>query len=129
MPDNPVIAAEEFVAELSEALTAPTHGECVLCYCARMVRQFGCDTTQRWARRWRDLRAPRATALPRRLEARGGFCDCEIFMNGWTVRDDLLVLDPDTGDLEPPPGDPVCERVRAGSARGCGLWVPRRRGW
>ena len=42
----------------------------------------GCDTMLRWARRWRHLVRPRAAGLERRLEARGGFCDCEIFGNG-----------------------------------------------
>lgn len=128
MNQEPVPTAEEFVAELSRALTAPAPRECVFCYSARMIGQFGCDTTLRWALRWRDLRVPTATGLQRRLESRGGFCDCEIFMNGWTVRDDLLVLDPVTGDLDVPPGDPVCEGVSAGSSRGCRTWVPIGRG-
>jgi len=127
MTHTPATEAEEFVAELAEALTAPDPGECVFCYLARMTGQFGCDTTPRWARRWRERCAPRATALLRRLAARGGFCDCEVFLNGWSYRVDLLVLDPDSGLLDWPLEDPACEGVRAGSTQGCALWVPRRR--
>ncbi|NYJ06208.1 DUF2695 domain-containing protein [Petropleomorpha daqingensis] len=54
-------------------------GECVLCYVHRMISAFGCDGTLRWALRWRDRRAPRATRLEARLTARGALCDCELF--------------------------------------------------
>lgn len=128
MTDTPA-TAEEFVAELAEAITAPGPAECALCYCARMVGQFGCDSTLRWARRWRDVRAPRASALLRRLGERGGFCDCEVFLNGWQLREDLLEVDEDDGGLLLPDADPPCAGVRRGSARACALWVPRRRGW
>ncbi|WP_425464517.1 DUF2695 domain-containing protein [Nocardioides eburneiflavus] len=43
-----------------------------------VVPAFGCCTTLRFATRYRDLRAPRAVGLERRLGDRGGFCDCEI---------------------------------------------------
>src|ERR671933_603003 len=59
------------------------------------------------ARRWRDLRAPRATSLERRLAARGGFCDCEIFLNGWSLRPDLLVADEGDEPAGPSPR-PAC---------------------
>ncbi len=128
-PETPVVAAEEFVAELAESLTAPVRGECVLCYCARRVGQFGCDGSPRWARRWRDVVAPRATALLRRLSERGGFCDCEVFLNGWQLREDLLVVEVVSGELVLPEADPPCAGVRAGSSRPCPLWLPRRSGW
>ena len=84
------------------AVTMSTRpGECVLCYVQRMVTAFGCDGTLRWALRWRDRRAPRATRLKDRLTARGAHCDCELFSN--------------VGD---PPRDP--ERC-AGST---GAWAP-----
>lgn len=129
MTQTPEDTAEEFVAGLARTLTAPVRGECVLCYCARMVGEFGCDTTPRWARRWRDDCAPRATALLRRLQDRGGFCDCEVFLNGWQLRGDLLVVDEDTGEPALPEADPPCAGVRAGSSRPCPLWQPRGRGW
>jgi Protein of unknown function (DUF2695) len=75
----------EVPAILPELLTAPRAGECLLRYTYRMMNSQGCDGTLRWAKRWRDLRAPRHTALERRLGSSGGYCDCEIFMNGWTT--------------------------------------------
>jgi hypothetical protein len=107
------------------ALTDPRAGECLFCYVYRML-EFGCLPDRlTWARRWRDLRAPRATGLERRLEARGGFCDCEIFLNGWQPRE--LVLD-ENGDETYPKVMPPCRGVRAGSTQPCPLWVPKPRG-
>jgi hypothetical protein len=117
---------EADVAALSDALTRPEDGECVLCYVRRMLDAFGCDTTLRWARRWRDLVRPSATGLERRLERRGGFCDCEIFGNGWTLHDDLCVLIED-GDADWPPEPPPCAEVAPRSSQPCSNWVARRR--
>ncbi|MPZ00622.1 MAG: DUF2695 domain-containing protein [Actinophytocola sp.] len=82
--------AESYVAEVQERLTTPGERECLACYVQRMLGEFGCDNTLRWALRWRDLRAPRATALHRSLEDRGGFCDCEVALN---VYPDYMTLD------------------------------------
>ncbi len=68
---------------------SPPPAECVLCFVERTLGACGCDGTLRWARRWRDLRLPRVTGLERRLQARGGCCDCEAFLGGRTVREDL----------------------------------------
>jgi hypothetical protein len=121
---------------LSTALTEPHERECLLCYVHRML-EYGC-TGLRWAVRYRDLRAPRATAMERRLGEKGGYCDCEIFLNGyepapelWTQpqeyeEDGVSCID----DAEPPDQLPACRGVRAGSTQGCTLWVrQRRRGW
>jgi hypothetical protein len=89
-----------------------------------MVEAIGCDTTLRWAMRWRDLRAPRATGLAGRLERRGGFCDCEIFMNGWQWVDEQQLLDRDD-ETVPSPVRPPCAGGRA--SQPCAHWVPRRR--
>jgi hypothetical protein len=91
-------AMEIELRTLSVALTAPLPVECLLCYVRRMLDGFGCNATVRWARRWRDLRAPRATALEHRLARDGGFCDCEIFLNGWVLARRLR--QDDTGHLE-----------------------------
>jgi hypothetical protein len=111
-------------------LTAPARGECVFCYVDRMLNAFGCDTSLRWAQRWRDLRMPRATGLERRLGARGGFCDCEIFLNGWDLAAELQVPDED-GEPVWPIVRPACSGGRA--TQPCVNWVPqrrpRRRGW
>lgn len=117
---------EQHLADLSTALTAPGPDECVLCYVERMLAAFGCDSTLRWARRWRDLRLPRATGLERRLQARGGFCDCEVFLNGWGLRADLLVPDAD-GEPAWPAERPPCAGVGPRSSQPCGIWQPWRR--
>lgn len=118
--------AQQHLAALASAMTAPRPRECLLCYVNRMVDGFGCDTTLRWARRWRALCAPRATGLERRLEARGGFCDCEIFLNGWDLRADLQERD-DDGGLTWPSERPRCAGAPARSTQPCANWVPYRR--
>ena len=117
---------QRHLASLAEALTAPAPAECVLCFADRMLDAFGCDGTLRWARRRRDVRLPRVTGLERRLESRGGCCDCEVFLNGWTHRDDLQVRDED-GGLDWPAVHPVCARVGPRSSQPCANWVPWRR--
>jgi hypothetical protein len=111
-----------------EIAPLPEPEECLLCYVARMVAERGCDTTLRWARRWRALRLPGAAGLERDLRAHGGYCDCEIFTNGWMLASDLEALD-DDGDFEP--GDPApCPGVSSGSSEPCSQWVPvRGDGW
>jgi hypothetical protein len=115
-------------AAATDALPVPRDGECVLCFVDRALDALGCDTTLRWATRWRQLRAPGVRGLERRLEARGGFCDCEVFLNGWTVREDLLVPDPN-GDGDWPPERPECPGVGPRSSQPCSTWVPLQRGW
>jgi hypothetical protein len=121
---------------LSSALTDPHEGECLLCYVHRML-EFGC-TGLRWAVRYRDLKAPRVTGLERRLGAMGGYCDCEIFLNGYEPAQELWTpsreYDEDgvtyVDDAEWPEQLPACRGARAGSTRGCTLWVRQRRwGW
>jgi hypothetical protein len=118
--------AERRLVELAENLSAPAPEECVLCYVERMVDSFGCDNTLRWARHWRDLRQPRATGLERRLESRGGFCDCEIFLNGWTLDEDLAVRVDDGEPAAVQPRRP-CAGVGPRSSQPCANWLPWRR--
>jgi hypothetical protein len=108
--------------------TTPARGECVLCYVARMIDAHGCDTTLRWARRWRDLRLPQETGLEARFERRGGYCDCEIFLNGWDLRPDAQAADADGAD-EPARSSfpPTCRGVADNSSQPCGQWAPRAR--
>ena len=111
------------IAALSASLTAPAKGECVFCYDYRMLTNYGCDNTLRWAKRWRDLRAPRATALERKLGSHGGYCDCEIFMNGWTASSAITTTDPETEDELLPDPMPGCRGVRARSTQPCLHWL------
>ncbi|MHB1064581.1 MAG: DUF2695 domain-containing protein [Georgenia sp.] len=109
---------------LARYLLAPHQRECVLCYVNRMVVEFGCDHTLRWAVTWRAVRAPQATKLLTRLRSRAGYCDCGIFTNGWDVTVDT-VLDPGTGEECWPPEVAGCRGVHPGSTRPCSLWAPR----
>ena len=84
--DDVISETEDELRRAAADLTAVRPAECLLCYVHRML-ELGC-TGLRWAQRYRDLRAPRATALERRLGQRGGFCDCEIFLNGYTLAHD-----------------------------------------
>lgn len=129
-----VTDTESELRALSSALTDPHEGECLLCYVHRML-PLGC-TGLRWATRYRDLRASRATALERRLGEKGGFCDCEILLNAfepapelWTP-DHEVDADGETRHVESdwPEQMPPCRGVRAGSTQGCTLWVRQRRG-
>jgi hypothetical protein len=113
--------AEAIVRALASDAIASRPGECLACYVARMLEEFGCDCTLRFARHFRDLRAPRATGLERRLGALGGFCDCEIFLNG------LRLLDGSHGDDASGSAPlPPCRGVRLGSTRACALWERQR---
>ncbi len=134
-----VTAAEAMVLDLTRRLTLPEERECLYCYVARMVDDHGCDNTLRWAVRFRDLRAPRAKALAERLGRMGGFCDCEMFLNGVTLagrapfeEDAWCDCDGWCDCRQDDVADPVerrlpCLGVRAGSTRGCGQWSSLRR--
>ena len=135
-PETLVADAERELRVLASALTEPHKGECLLCYVHRML-EHGC-TGLRWAVRYRDLRAPRVTGLERRLGSMGGYCDCEIFMNGfeparelWTPAREYDDEDGATHYVEAdwPRQLPECRGARAGSTKGCPVWVRQRRGY
>lgn len=108
--------AESYVRELAAELTRPRERECLCCYVDRMLEEYGCDGTHRLALRYRDERAPRATALHKRLGRLGAYCDCELFLNGYR---------PARGA-----GTAPCAGVRRGSVSPCDNWVRiRRPGW
>jgi hypothetical protein len=81
MTDSTPDAVEIELTRLAERLTEPGEHECLRCFLVRMITEFGCDGTYRWTVRWRDVRAARPAGLVRRLEERGGGCDCEVLMN------------------------------------------------
>jgi hypothetical protein len=122
--------AELFLAEAARRLTGAREGECLFCYVARMLEEHGCDTSLRFVRSYRDQRAPRATAVERRMGEMGGYCDCEIFLNGMTMARSLLTYDEEADEWIPPEERPGCRGVRLGSTKSCGVWERRRRwGW
>jgi hypothetical protein len=116
-----VLHIEREPRHLSVEITKPKPGECLHCYVYRML-EFG-RTGLRWAQRCRDLRAPRATALHRRLMSKGAGCDCEIFMNGWSLRRTYQLWDPETEEYEYPDELLACTGVRVGSIQPCRLWT------
>ncbi|MFG6402317.1 DUF2695 domain-containing protein [Microbacterium sp. P04] len=129
--------AEEYLRQLSARRIRPEEGECLVCFVNRMLNAFGCDNTLRFARAWRDERAPRATSLEERLADRGGFCDCEILYNAywpaghlWSVEqwNDLADGGQEYTEGAPPETMPSCELSRKGSTKPCGLWEGVRRG-
>lgn len=133
-PGAPDTWAEQMLREFAEELMRPLEGECLQCYVARMLDDFGCDTRLRFATRFRDLTAPAAVALQRRLGQAGAFCDCEIFLNGWwldrslwqsTARPATSSLE--TGATSPPDPLPPCAQVRRGSVQPCANWMRRSR--
>ena len=138
LPDSPdailqIQDAERLLAELASGLLDPRPGECLLCYVHRMLLDYNCNGQLRFALHYRDQRAPRATALPRRLGQSGGYCDCEIFLNGYDLRPEHQVPideaedDWDEPDLTWPDPLPACAQVRTGSTQPCGLWWRRGR--
>ncbi|QDP95734.1 DUF2695 domain-containing protein [Microlunatus elymi] len=142
--DN-VVNIEAQLRERSSELLVIRPKECVICYVARMLMDFGCDGTRRWALRYRDQRAPQATALEERLARRGACCcDCEIFLSGYVLVDRLRVRRPLFGELSAaellsygyddeaeatelvaPKVPPPCSGVRRGSVQPCANWRTR----
>jgi len=105
--------------DISGPVAMPHPSECVACFVDRMIRAHGCSDRLTWASLWRDQRAPRATALERRLQSQGGFCDCEVLMNVY-ARPEWLGDDP---DADPDADPPACCGVRKGSTRPCRRWI------
>ncbi len=135
--ENLIAATEDELRDLAAALTDIRDRECLLCYVYRML-EFGCCGL-RWAGRYRDIRAPRATGLERRLSRMGGFCDCEIFMNAFMPIPEVWQRPAagsaaDTGigdgqaDPEWPARMPPCRGAAKGSTKPCSLWARGRPG-
>ena len=114
MSDDVCGDVELEIADLAQRLTQPAASECLRCYLLRMIGEFGCDGTYRWAIRWRDGHAARPRGLLRRLGDRGGFCDCEVLLNVF----------PDYPEVARPL--PCAGIPRPGSVRPCDLRRLRR---
>jgi hypothetical protein len=114
--------AELILATAAGELTSVRADECLYCYVARMLDEHGCDNTLRFARFYRDQRAPAATRLEEVLEEMGGFCDCEIYANGITIARALRPRDDETGEWLEPETMPDCRGVGQGSTKSCDIW-------
>lgn len=142
------VTTERYLQAVSASLTRPRGRECLLCYLHRMMREFRCDGRLSFARRFRDALAPRATGLEDRLGRRGGYCDCEVLLNAYEPREDLMrhtwdtcedcvpelgewcEIHEDTAwDVDWPDPMPACAGVRLGSTQACRVWQVRRRRW
>ncbi len=108
--------AELLVRDIARRWLQPQPRECLACYVWRMLEEFGCAGTLRFAAGFRDARMPRARALERRLQNAGGFCDCEVLHNA--VREAVTF---------PDDARPVCRGVTPRTIQPCALW--RTRGW
>lgn len=122
--------AEAILADASSAILDPLPRECLLCYVGRMVDEFGCDGSLRFATHYRAVRAPRATALETRLGRKGGYCDCEIFLNGYDLHPrywtpEVVTEQGEVFEATWPDPMPACAGVRAGSTQPCTLWWER----
>lgn len=100
----------------------PFRHECLACYVFRMLAQ-GCDGLK-WSRTYRDMRAPRATALERKFPELGGYCDCEVMANVFHPVEAMWELD-ESGEIDET-CVPQCREVRLGTIRPCALWAMRR---
>jgi hypothetical protein len=139
----PVMDTESLVTDtehdlhvLATELTVPHERECLLCYVHRML-ELGC-TGLRSATRYRDLKAPRVTGLERRLSSMGACCcDCEILLNAFELAREFWMPEREYEENgatyytepEPPEQLPDCRGARAGSTKGCTLWVKQWRGY
>jgi hypothetical protein len=108
------------ITSLAEVM--PFKAECLACFVHRMVREQGCTDALRWVEHFRRLRAGRATALTRRLTARGASCDCAVTTVVWRPHPGLWEWD-DVGELSPPTELPACAGVRPNSTQACGHWT------
>ena len=100
----------------------PQERECLVCFLLRMLTEFGCDASFTWARRFRDLRSPTATALEKRFGQRLVLCDCLIVHKAHRPVRELMVRDLRTDELERPERMPPCSGVRRTSTRACANW-------
>lgn len=59
------------------------------------------------------------------MMSKGAGCDCEIFMNGWSLRREHQIYDRESEEYSYPEELPSCRGVRAGSIQPCALWRVR----
>ena len=114
------------VTELEDALKVvkrllPPRYECLACYVNRMLGH-GCIGLK-WCTTYRDLRAPRATAMERKFPALGGYCDCEVLANVFRINDALWPHAEDGSNDDT--YIPQCHKVRLGTIKPCDLWLMR----
>ncbi|GAB6985700.1 hypothetical protein JCM10369A_22240 [Nocardioides pyridinolyticus] len=115
-----MVEVEHYLRAVAER--EPQEGECLVCFVARMVAEFGCDSSLLWATRFRDLRSPTATALERRFRSQAVRCDCLVVQKAYQPVREVMVRDVHTDELEPPERMPPCAGVRRTNTRPCAHW-------
>lgn len=122
--------AASLLAATALAEMPPHRNECLLCYVSRLLHVLGCDRSLRIAERFREVNAPRATAMARRLKQIGATCDCQIeAVHGIRssvieYEDTLAEQFPDAPRLETALRF-GCYGVRKGSTQPCLGWMRR----
>lgn len=103
-----------------ETMPQPADHECLACFLYRALSTHGCDGTHLFLLAYRDATAPRATALERKMQLLGGYCDCEVLANAIRpiTREANQALEDDV--------DLVCKGVRRGTTQPCEHWLMRR---
>ncbi|MCW4465504.1 DUF2695 domain-containing protein [Glutamicibacter sp. MNS18] len=101
-------------------LPTPVDHECLICFLYRVGSDHPCKQSLRFLKHYRDLVAPRATALERKVQLLGGYCDCEVLMNA------VRPASAETARLLDAGKDIVCHGVRRGSIQPCDQWLMRR---
>lgn len=140
MDIQPILqTAHNILRDAESDLLTPDAGECLACFVARQLEEFGCNGTHRFAILYRDRTAPRATALLKRLSHMGACCcDCEIFLNAYGLSHRFVTpgywYNDSAGseeweDPEWPEVLPKCHRVRRGSTQPCEVWERCYRGY
>jgi hypothetical protein len=112
--------AEHYLRAVVEV--EPQDGECLVCFVARMVGELGCDSSLLWARRFRDLRSPTATALVRKYMDQLVVCDCLIVHKAHQPVRELMERDIHSDELRRPAHLPPCSGVRRTNTRACANW-------
>lgn len=110
------------MAAVTDETDVPRGEECLACYVARMVEAHGCDLSLRWASLYRDTIAPGDRRLERRLEERGGTCDCEVPVVCWTLAPPWATGSPAWGESLWPDSLPPCAGVSVRSTSPCLRW-------
>ncbi|MGO2079664.1 DUF2695 domain-containing protein [Glutamicibacter arilaitensis] len=102
------------------AALEPVEHECLACYLLRAVCAQGCDGTQLFLLAYRDANAPRATAVARKMQLLGGYCDCEILANA------IRPITREANQAVENDEELVCKGVRRGTTQPCEHWLMRR---
>lgn len=88
--------ADEPVQQLTLIdLPVPRVGECLACFLHRVLARQPCDMKLTQTRRWQSMQrrsGARTAGLTAHLKRNAAFCDCEVLMNGYPEREQVIGL-------------------------------------